>query len=58
MSRNEKLFFEENIDNNAYVYRVFNFNEESRHGQIKIVSAKELLENYNFEPISFMVTHK
>lgn len=58
MSRNEKLFFEENMDNNAYIYRVFNFNEESRHGQIKIISAKELLENYNFDPISFMVTAK
>lgn len=58
MSRNEKLFFEENIDNNAFIYRVFNFNEESRHGQIKIISAKDLLKNYKFDPISFMVTHK
>ena len=58
MSKNEKMFFEENIDNNAFVYRVYDFNEKSRHGQIKIISAKELLENYNFDPISFMVTHK
>lgn len=58
MSRNEKLFFEENKDNNAYIYRVYNFNEESRHGQIMIISARDLLENYNFDPILFMVTHK
>ena len=58
MSRNEKLFFEENIDNNAFIYRVYNFNEEARRGQIKIISAQELLENYNFDPISFMVTPK
>ena len=58
MSKNEKMFFEENIDNNAFVYRVYDFNEKSRHGQIKIISAKELLENYNFDSISFMVTHK
>ena len=58
MSVNEKSFFEENISNNAYIYRVYNFNPETSHGQIKIISAKELLENYNFDPISFIVTPK
>lgn len=58
MSKNEKSFFEENIDNNAYVYRVYHFNEDTRRGKIKIISAKELLENYNFDPISFIVIPK
>lgn len=58
MSRTEKEFFEENEDNNAYVYRVYNFNVEGRHGQILKIPAKKLLHNYNFDPVSFMVTKK
>lgn len=58
MSKNEKLFFENNIDNNAYLYRVYNFNIDSRHGIIKKLSARDLIENYNFDPVSFMVTKK
>lgn len=58
MSRNERMFFEENIDNNAYIYRVYNFMEENRDGQIKIISAKELFCSYDFDPISFMVIPK
>ena len=58
MSKNERLFFEENINNNAYIYRVYNFIKETRHGQTKIISAKELFKNYNFDPISFIVTPK
>lgn len=55
MSKNEQLFFLENINGNAFLYRVFNFNKEDQHGKIKIISAKDLFENYNFDPISFMV---
>lgn len=40
------------------IYRVYNFIKETRHGQTKIISAKELFENYNFDPISFIVTPK
>ena len=58
MSVNEKSFFEENKKNNAYIYRVYNFNPETSHGLIKIISAKDLFENYNFDPISFIVTPK
>lgn len=58
MSENEKSFFEENKNGNAFVYRVYNFNPETSHGQIKIISAKELFDNYNFDPISFIVTLK
>lgn len=58
MSINERKFFEENIDANAYVYRVYNFNLESRTGEIMIITARDLIENYDFDPISFKVTHK
>ena len=58
ISVNEKSFFEENKNNNAYIYRVYNFNPETSHGLIKIISAKDLFENYNFDPISFIVTPK
>ena len=58
MSKNEKLFFENNMDNNAYLYRVHNFNVDSRHGIIKKLSARELIEKYHFDPVSFMVTKR
>ena len=58
MSRNEKMFFENNIDNNAYIYRVYDFNIDSRHGCIKKITAKELIEDYDLDPVSFMVIKK
>lgn len=58
MSINEKAFFEDNVNNNAFVYRVYNFDENTRHGDIKKISAADLLNNYNFDPITFMVTKK
>lgn len=58
MSLNEKSFFEENIDNNAFIYRVYDFKEEASHGKIQIISASDLLNNYNFDPISFLVSPK
>lgn len=56
MSKNEKSFFEQNT--NAWLYRVYDFNLDSRHGKIKMISSQELLENYNFDPITFMVSKK
>lgn len=58
MSKNEKLFFETYINENAYIYRVYNFNKNTRRGQILKISAKELLQNYIFDPINFTVTKK
>lgn len=58
MSINEKSFFEENVDNNAYIYRVYNFDVEARYGHVKKISARELLIDYNFDPVTFMVTKK
>lgn len=58
MSRNEKSFFEENRNNNAYVYRVYNFDTNTRHGLIMEISAEDLLTNYEFDPVSYMVSKK
>ena len=58
MSVNEKNFFKANINNNAYIYRVYNFKEENRHGDICIISAKELFKKYRFDPVTFLVYKK
>lgn len=56
MSINELNFFKRHKNKNAYVYRVYHFNEDDSRGDILKISAKELLDNYRFDPISFMVT--
>ncbi|MDE7140902.1 MAG: DUF3883 domain-containing protein [Treponemataceae bacterium] len=58
MSRTEKEFFEEHKDDNAFVYRVYHFSTEARHGQIVKIPAEKLLHDYHFDPVSFMVTKK
>jgi hypothetical protein len=56
MSNNEKRFFEEYGDS-AFIYRVYNFKRETRHGEVKIISQSELLSNYKFDPVTWLVTH-
>lgn len=58
MSKNEKLFFEMYKDDGAYIYRIYDFNELSRRGKIEIISAEDLLSNYNFDSVTFAVTKK
>lgn len=58
MSENEKLFFETYKDDGAYVYRVYDFHRDTRRGKIEIISANDLLDNYNFDPVTFAVTKK
>lgn len=58
MSKNEKIFFEQYQDDGAVIYRVFNFDKNTRRGEIKIITATELLNDYNFDPITFAVTKK
>ncbi len=58
MSENEKLFFETYKDDAVFLYRVYDFDTKTRRGKIKIITAQELLENYNFDPITFAVTKK
>ena len=57
MSKNEKQFFEE-YGNAAYIYRVFNFDRETRHGDVRIISQSELFLNFNFDPVTWQVTPK
>lgn len=58
MSKNEKLFFETYKDDGAYIYRVYEFDRMTRRGKIEIISANDLLNNYNFDPVTFAVTKK
>lgn len=58
MSINERNYFKANINNNAFIYRVYSFKEEDRHGDICVISAKELFEKYVFDPVSFLVHKK
>ncbi len=57
MSKNEKHFFEE-YANNAYIYRVYDFNRETRHGKVKIINQNELFTDFNFDPVTWQVTPK
>ncbi len=58
MSRNEKNFFEQYEDDGAVIYRVYDFDKKSRRGKIKIITATDLLNNYNFDPVTYAVTEK
>lgn len=57
MSKNERYFFEE-YQSSAFIYRVFNFNRETRHGEVKIISQDELFSYFNFDTITWQVTPK
>lgn len=57
MSKNEKKFFEV-YGEQAYIYRVYNFNRETRNGEVKIITASELFNGYDFDPITWQVTPK
>lgn len=57
MSKNERHFFEEYGDS-AFIYRVFNFNRETRRGDVRIITQIELFSNFNFDTITWQVTPK
>jgi len=57
MSKNEKHFFEE-YEDSAFIYRVYNFNRETRRGDVRIISQSELFSNFNFDTITWQVTPK
>ena len=58
MSENEKLFFDIYKDDGAYIYRVHNFNKQTRRGKLHIISADDLFKNYTFNPVNYLVTKK
>lgn len=57
MSKNERHFFEE-YEDSAFIYRVYNFNRETRRGDVRIISQSELFSNFNFDTITWQVTPK
>lgn len=58
MSKNEKDFFEQYKDDGAVIYRVYDFDKNTRRGKIKVIKADELLRDYKFDPVTFAVTKK
>ncbi len=57
MSKNERYFFEE-YEDSAFIYRVYNFNRETRRGDVRIISQSELFSDFNFDTITWQVTPK
>jgi len=57
MSENERRFFEEYGDS-AFIYRVYNFDKETRHGNVKIISSSELFSDFTFDTTTWKVTPK
>lgn len=57
MSENERRFFEEYGDS-AFIYRVFSFNKETRHGEVRIISSDELFSDFTFDTTTWKVTPK
>lgn len=57
MSENERRFFEE-YKHAAFIYRLYNFNREARHGEIRIITSEELFTNFNFDTTTWKVTPK
>ncbi len=57
MSKNEKYFFEEYAEG-SFIYRVYNFDRNTRHGDVRIISQRELFSDYSFDTITWQVTPK
>ena len=57
MSVNERAFIEIYQDN-AFIYRVYNYDQDTNIGEIEIISYNELIENYTFDSVNYKVTRK
>lgn len=57
MSENEKAFIEI-YKENTQIYRVYNYNQETNVGEIEIITYEDLMQNYNFNPITYKVTKR
>ncbi len=58
MSKNEKSFFETYKDESVFLYRVYDFDKLTRRGKIEIIDAATLLNDYDFNPVTFAVVKK
>lgn len=57
LSRNEYEFINTHCDS-AFIYRVYNFDLNTKTGNYKIITPKELTNDYNLDPVTYMVTKK
>jgi len=57
MSKNEMSFFHE-YKESAFVYRIYEFNKETRHGKIRIINYFDLLSEHIFQPYTWVVKQK
>lgn len=57
MTENEKKFFELHQDkDDLFIYRVYNFDSSSQTGEVEIISADDLLDNFVFDPTTYRVS--
>ena len=57
MSENERAFIEI-YQENTVIYRVYNYDQDTNIGEIKIITYNDLISNYTFNPITYKVTKK
>jgi hypothetical protein len=57
MSENERAFIEI-YQGNAFIYRVYNYDQDTNIGEIEIITYDELIANYTFNPVTYKVTKK
>lgn len=55
ISENELRFLKEHKNDGAILYRVYNFNEETKTGQIKKITAQEILNNYKVDTKNYII---
>lgn len=57
MSENERNFIEI-YKENALIYRVFNYHQDTNMGEIETITYDQLINQYYFNPITYKVTKK
>lgn len=58
ISNNELEFLKMYMNDGACIYRVFNFNPNTKTGDIKVITFHDLMKTYNLDPINFVVSKK
>lgn len=57
LSENERAFLEIYQDN-AVIYRVYNYDQDTNIGEIEIITYDEFIANYTISPVTYKVTRK
>lgn len=59
MTENERLYFDlHKNEGDLFIYRVYNFDEATRKGNVEVIPASKLISDYRFDPISYKVIKK